>query len=73
MYLRSNYFILSFDLVSDGAHGNSVPLQVEKHLKLNYCDIVILAGADSVSEDEAMQTGLIDTLKQSQFDIHKWI
>ena len=51
---------------------DNVPLPVQQAFRRDLCVDHILTGANSVSEAKALPTGLIATLKQSQFDLRKW-
>ena len=55
------------------ADGDNVPLPVQQAIRRDFYVGYVLTGTKSVSEARRLQIGLIATLKQSQFDVRKWI
>ena len=53
------------------ADGENVPQTVQHAIRSNFYVDDFLTGANCVSEVNALQTGFIAALKQSQFDLHK--
>ena len=51
---------------------NNVPNKVKESIERDFYVDDILTGAASKEEAEALQSGLINTLKRGQFDLKKW-
>ena len=58
--------------LAECANFEGVPQETQKAIKRDFYVDDILTGADSVDEAKALQSSLIEVLKEAKFDLRKW-